>query len=161
MFQLGIGTYISRYWSNPVSRNLRFVFSYLLPLLFLFFLTSSYIVNNIALIPWIWCCYYLCPLNITLGCPCLIWTPFSFCLQRRHSNSSHISLVNISLSSSGRYRCEVSAEGPSFQTVTDHGDMVAVGEWKKLHAFIELEICIFIFLCMVVWAKLKSTFKLL
>ncbi|KAI5745952.1 hypothetical protein M8J76_015769 [Diaphorina citri] len=49
-------------------------------------------------------------------------------VDRRHSNSSHISLVNISLSSSGRYRCEVSAEGPSFQTVTDHGDMVAVGE---------------------------------
>ncbi|XP_026689315.1 uncharacterized protein LOC113473962 [Diaphorina citri] len=48
-------------------------------------------------------------------------------VDRRHSNSSHISLVNISLSSSGRYRCEVSAEGPSFQTVTDHGDMVAVG----------------------------------
>lgn len=51
-----------------------------------------------------------------------------FVFQKYHSNSSHISLLNISLSSSGRYRCEVSAEGPSFQTVTDHGDMLAVGE---------------------------------
>jgi hypothetical protein len=139
------------------------VFSYLLPLLFLFFLTSSYIVNNIALIPWIWCWYYLCPLNITLGCPCLIWTPFSFCLQRRHSNSSHISLVNISLSSSGRYRCEVSAEGPSFQTVTDHGDMVAVGEWKKLQYMLSLNlrsvfVSFCVWLCGPNWNQLSSRY---
>lgn len=35
-------------------------------------------------------------------------------------------LKNVSLQSSGRYRCEVSAEAPSFQTVSDHGDMVVV-----------------------------------
>lgn len=35
-------------------------------------------------------------------------------------------LKDVSLQSSGRYRCEVSAEAPSFQTVSDHGDMVVV-----------------------------------
>lgn len=38
-------------------------------------------------------------------------------------------LQSVNLSSSGRYRCEVSAEAPSFQTVTDHGDMTVVGEF--------------------------------
>lgn len=31
--------------------------------------------------------------------------------------------------SSGRYRCEVSAEAPSFQTVSDHSDMLVVGTY--------------------------------
>lgn len=35
-------------------------------------------------------------------------------------------LRDVTLQSSGRYRCEVSAEAPSFQTVSDHGDMVVV-----------------------------------
>jgi hypothetical protein len=38
-------------------------------------------------------------------------------------------LDNVNLASSGRYRCEVSAEAPSFQTVSDHGDMIVVGEF--------------------------------
>lgn len=37
-------------------------------------------------------------------------------------------LENVTLASTGRYRCEVSAEAPSFQTVSDHGDMVVVGK---------------------------------
>lgn len=36
----------------------------------------------------------------------------------------HLSSVN--LMSTGRYRCEVSAEAPSFQTVSDHSDMEVV-----------------------------------
>ncbi|KAG8252760.1 hypothetical protein J6590_049307 [Homalodisca vitripennis] len=43
------------------------------------------------------------------------------------SNESHVTLKDLTLSSSGRYRCEVSAEAPSFQTVSDHGDMLTVG----------------------------------
>lgn len=39
-------------------------------------------------------------------------------------------LDNVSLSTSGRYRCEVSGEAPSFQTVSDHGDMIVVGEFE-------------------------------
>lgn len=40
-------------------------------------------------------------------------------------------LVSVNLSTSGRYRCEVSAEAPSFQTVSDHGDMVVVGTLNR------------------------------
>lgn len=40
-------------------------------------------------------------------------------------------LDNVSLASTGRYRCEVSAEAPSFQTVSDHGDMIVVGKLIK------------------------------
>ncbi|RZF44486.1 hypothetical protein LSTR_LSTR002259 [Laodelphax striatellus] len=42
------------------------------------------------------------------------------------SNESRVTLRKLSLASTGRYRCEVSAEAPSFQTVSDHGDMVTV-----------------------------------
>ncbi|KAK1118175.1 hypothetical protein K0M31_015222 [Melipona bicolor] len=43
-------------------------------------------------------------------------------------NSTEISVVlnNVNLTSSGRYRCEVSAEAPAFQTVSDHADMTVV-----------------------------------
>lgn len=37
-------------------------------------------------------------------------------------------LSNVNLTSSGRYRCEVSAEAPAFQTVSDHADMIVVGK---------------------------------
>lgn len=44
------------------------------------------------------------------------------------SNSSETTVVlsKVSLSSSGRYRCEVSGEAPEFRTVTDHGVMIVV-----------------------------------
>lgn len=44
------------------------------------------------------------------------------------SSESKVTLRKLALASTGRYRCEVSAEAPSFQTVSDHGDMVTVGE---------------------------------
>lgn len=49
-------------------------------------------------------------------------------------------LENVTLSSTGRYRCEVSAEAPSFQTVSDHGDMVVVGKkiYFKKHCGVEI-----------------------
>ncbi|XP_065093322.1 uncharacterized protein LOC135713992 [Ochlerotatus camptorhynchus] len=43
-----------------------------------------------------------------------------------NSTANQIVLNNVTLASSGRYRCEVSAEAPSFQTVSSHGDMVVV-----------------------------------
>ncbi|XP_046388915.1 uncharacterized protein LOC124157893 [Ischnura elegans] len=43
-----------------------------------------------------------------------------------NSTESTVVLSSLNLSSSGRYRCEVSAEAPSFQTVSQHGDMVVV-----------------------------------
>ncbi|XP_066908485.1 uncharacterized protein [Halyomorpha halys] len=50
------------------------------------------------------------------------------------SNESQVTIGPLELSSSGRYRCEVSAEAPSFQTVSDHGDMLTVdGVNRGLH----------------------------
>ncbi|XP_053994694.1 B-cell receptor CD22-like [Hylaeus anthracinus] len=43
-----------------------------------------------------------------------------------NSTESSVVLHSVNLMSSGRYRCEVSAEAPSFQTVSDHSDMVVV-----------------------------------
>lgn len=51
-------------------------------------------------------------------------------MQFEHSNETQVLLTALDLDSSGRYRCEVSAEAPSFQTVSDHGDMVTVGECR-------------------------------
>ncbi|XP_055614082.1 uncharacterized protein LOC129760466, partial [Uranotaenia lowii] len=44
----------------------------------------------------------------------------------QNSTANRIVLNNVTLATSGRYRCEVSAEAPSFQTVSSHGDMVVV-----------------------------------
>lgn len=44
------------------------------------------------------------------------------------SNATRVALRSLVLTTTGRYRCEVSAEAPSFQTVSDHGDLLVVGE---------------------------------
>lgn len=49
--------------------------------------------------------------------------------QLLNSTDTQVVLDNVNLASTGRYRCEVSAEAPSFQTVSDHGDMIVVGEF--------------------------------
>ncbi|XP_063235945.1 uncharacterized protein LOC134538500 [Bacillus rossius redtenbacheri] len=43
-----------------------------------------------------------------------------------NSSDSQVVLKSVNLSSTGRYLCEVSAEAPSFETVSEHGDMVVV-----------------------------------
>ncbi|XP_043279453.1 uncharacterized protein [Venturia canescens] len=43
-----------------------------------------------------------------------------------HSTERSIALNSVELTSTGRYRCEVSAEAPAFQTVSDHADMSVV-----------------------------------
>ncbi|XP_072153774.1 uncharacterized protein [Bemisia tabaci] len=43
-----------------------------------------------------------------------------------NSSASQVLLTDLDLSSTGRYRCEVSGEAPAFETVTDHGDMITV-----------------------------------
>ncbi|KAE8738866.1 hypothetical protein FOCC_FOCC015651 [Frankliniella occidentalis] len=47
-------------------------------------------------------------------------------MQMNNSTETVVVLRNVTLATSGRFRCEVSAEGPSFQTVSDHGDMTVV-----------------------------------
>ncbi|PNF16759.1 hypothetical protein B7P43_G00853 [Cryptotermes secundus] len=49
-----------------------------------------------------------------------------------NSTESQVVLKSVNLSSTGRYRCEVSAEAPSFQTVSDHGDMTVVDSRSKM-----------------------------
>lgn len=53
-------------------------------------------------------------------------------MQLHNSTDTQVVLDSVTLASSGRYRCEVSAEAPSFQTVSDHGDMIVVGEYEKI-----------------------------
>lgn len=52
-----------------------------------------------------------------------------FILQLHNSSDSLVVLQLVNLSSSGRYRCEVSGEAPSFNTVDGYGDMVVVGKF--------------------------------
>ncbi|XP_049764328.1 uncharacterized protein LOC126092649 [Schistocerca cancellata] len=47
-------------------------------------------------------------------------------VDMNNSTASQVELKDVTLSSSGRYRCEVSGEAPSFQTVSEHGDMIVV-----------------------------------
>ncbi|XP_053980847.1 uncharacterized protein LOC128891465 [Hylaeus anthracinus] len=47
-------------------------------------------------------------------------------VNTRNSTERSVVLNNVNLASSGRYRCEVSAEAPAFQTVSDHADMTVV-----------------------------------
>ncbi|XP_049536596.1 uncharacterized protein LOC125951670 [Anopheles darlingi] len=43
-----------------------------------------------------------------------------------NSSNNHVTLETVKLSTSGKYLCEVSAEAPDFQTVSQHGEMVVV-----------------------------------
>ena len=52
----------------------------------------------------------------------------NFFLQIHNSTDTVVVLNSVNLSSTGNYRCEVSAEAPSFQTVSEHGFMQVVGE---------------------------------
>lgn len=63
----------------------------------------------------------LLPFDIHLTC---VFSPS----QIHNSTERSVVLYSVNLMSSGRYRCEVSAEAPSFQTVSDHSDMLVVGE---------------------------------
>lgn len=45
-------------------------------------------------------------------------------------------LEYVNLSTTGRFRCEVSGEAPSFQTVSDHGDMIVVGKFNLILFFL-------------------------
>ncbi|GAB0095411.1 Immunoglobulin-like domain [Sergentomyia squamirostris] len=68
--------------------------------------------------------------------PVLIFQLPGVSVDLHNSTDTLVVLQSVNLSASGRYRCEVSAEAPSFQTVSDHGDMIVVGysytEWLVL-----------------------------
>ncbi|KAF4521237.1 hypothetical protein B566_EDAN005449 [Ephemera danica] len=62
--------------------------------------------------------------------PAQIFTLPGVTVDLHNSSESTVVLSSVNLSTSGRYRCEVSAEAPSFQTVSEHGDMVVVGKYE-------------------------------
>uniref|UniRef100_A0A2S2QIC5 Ig-like domain-containing protein n=1 Tax=Sipha flava TaxID=143950 RepID=A0A2S2QIC5_9HEMI len=47
-------------------------------------------------------------------------------VDEKQSTAESVVLKSLELASSGKYRCEVSAEAPSFQTVTNHSSMLTV-----------------------------------
>ncbi|XP_023031278.1 uncharacterized protein LOC6641678 isoform X2 [Drosophila willistoni] len=47
-------------------------------------------------------------------------------VELQNSTDVVVVLRSVSLQSTGRYRCEVSGEAPSFQTVSGHEDMIVV-----------------------------------
>lgn len=53
---------------------------------------------------------------------------FLWCLQRAMSDQRRVKLNSVSLQSSGKYRCEVSADHPSFHTESKSDEMLVVGE---------------------------------
>ena len=57
---------------------------------------------------------------------CFMQTTFVRFPQRKHSTKQHVLLTNLTLDSGGTYKCEVSAEAPSFRTKSAHQDMVVV-----------------------------------
>ena len=50
----------------------------------------------------------------------------SLYFQRSRSNAHRVYLTSLSQASTGRYRCEVSEEGPMFATDSEYGDLLVV-----------------------------------
>lgn len=51
-----------------------------------------------------------------------------FFVVQEQSDAHQVTLKDLTMKSTGRYRCEVSTEAPSFATVSNYGDMVVVGK---------------------------------
>ncbi len=49
-------------------------------------------------------------------------------VDRDRTDGHRLTLSDLTQKSTGRYRCEVSTEAPSFATVSNFGDMVVVGK---------------------------------
>ena len=50
-------------------------------------------------------------------------------VDKNRSNERSVTLTNLVQSTTGRYRCEVSTEGPMFATVSKFGDLLVVGKF--------------------------------
>ena len=49
-------------------------------------------------------------------------------MDKKHSDEHKVTLKALTIESTGRYRCEVSTEAPSFATVSNFNDMFVVGK---------------------------------
>ena len=54
-------------------------------------------------------------------------------VDKNRSNERSVTLTNLVQSTTGRYRCEVSTEGPTFATVSQFGDLLVVGKWNDIY----------------------------
>lgn len=52
----------------------------------------------------------------------------AFLLQLSKSNMTEITLYPLSFNSTGSYYCEVSTDGPNFDTVVKSGNMTVMGK---------------------------------
>ena len=59
-------------------------------------------------------------------------------VDKKHSDERQVTLKDLSMKSTGRYRCEVSTEAPTFETVSSYGDMIVVGKERKHEDFTTL-----------------------
>ena len=50
-------------------------------------------------------------------------------VDKKRSNEKRVTLKNLRHSTTGRYRCEVSTEGPTFATESKYGDLMVVGKF--------------------------------
>ena len=58
-----------------------------------------------------------------------------YCVQLDESNANRLVLRSITAETAGRFRCEVSAEAPSFETVSGHADMTVVRKCRYFVLF--------------------------
>ena len=56
-------------------------------------------------------------------------------VDKKHSDERQVTLKDLSMKSTGRYRCEVSTEAPTFETVSSYGDMIVVGKERTQEDF--------------------------
>lgn len=62
--------------------------------------------------------------NVTVlitECLCLIF-------QMQNCGVNRVKLINLEFNTSGSYRCEVSTEGPNFETVAQNANMTVMGK---------------------------------
>ena len=52
-------------------------------------------------------------------------------VDEENSNERNVTLKSITIESTGRYRCEVSSDVPSFATVSSYNDMNVIGRYRK------------------------------
>lgn len=48
-------------------------------------------------------------------------------VDKKRSDEKRVTLRNLEHKTTGRYRCEVSTEGPTFATESKYGDLLVVG----------------------------------
>lgn len=63
---------------------------------------------------------------------------FFHCSQTDKSTSRKVTLKDVSLRTSGKYKCEVSAEAPSFHTDSGTGQLLVVREYLPAFLLYEL-----------------------